>query len=49
MQGGKKKMIFFFMSNSMPKGKIIYCNGETINVSKNRELIMMPPCSWNQI
>lgn len=43
---GKRKL--FFMSNSMPKGKIIYYDGETMNILKNRELIMMPLYSWNQ-
>lgn len=45
---GKKKTLFL-TPNIMPKGKMIYCGGESINVSRNRELMMMPLYSWNQI
>lgn len=34
MQNGEKKIIF--MSNSMPKGKMIYCDGDTTTVLEKR-------------
>lgn len=42
------KMKLFVMTNNMPKCKIIYGDGTTINVLKDGEIIRVPCYSGNQ-